>query len=101
MKFRTEPSFEREFSRLPREHRHLFLAMLYGHLLPALAAGAHRGMTPWPKRLRVHKLTNSDVYSMTWSFASPDGRATFHFEKDDDGEPMLVWGRIGNHSIYE
>jgi hypothetical protein len=46
-------------------------------------------------------LKETSIYSVTWSFSSPDGRATFHVEKADDGEPLLVWRRIGNHDIYE
>lgn len=38
---------------------------------------------------------------MTWSFASPDGRATFHLEADGEAQPLPVWRRIGNHSIYQ
>ncbi|MGH3491519.1 MAG: hypothetical protein ACRDP8_26815 [Actinopolymorphaceae bacterium] len=41
------------------------------------------------------------MHSLTWSFSSPDGRATFHLETDENGEPLLVWRRIGNHSIYQ
>jgi hypothetical protein len=38
---------------------------------------------------------------LTWNFASPDGHATFHLDKTDDGEPVLVWHRIGDHAIEE
>lgn len=38
-------------------------------------------------------------YSMTWSFASPDGRALFRLA-NAQGETVVVWLRIGNHSIY-
>jgi hypothetical protein len=41
-------------------------ATVRGHLIPALAARAHRGEAPWPKRLRIHKI--GEVYSLTWSF---------------------------------
>ena len=33
--------------------------------------------------------------------ASPDAGATFHLEHTADGEPLLVWRRIGDHSIYQ
>ncbi len=52
------------------------------------------------RRLRVHRLSNSEIYSLTWNFSSPDGRATFHLDKTSDGEPILVWRRIGDHGIY-
>jgi hypothetical protein len=37
---------------------------------------------------------------MTWSFAGPDGRALFRLV-EIDGEPVLIWLRVGNHSIYQ
>jgi hypothetical protein len=64
-------------------------------------AGAHTGLTSWPSRLRIHKLTDTDIYSPTWNFASPDGRATFRFTTDEAGEPLLQRRRIGDHSIYD
>jgi hypothetical protein len=36
---------------------------------------------------------------MTWSFAGPDGRATFEFITID-GEPAIRWRRIGGHEIF-
>lgn len=36
---------------------------------------------------------------MTWSFSSPDERALFRFA-EVDGETVVVWLRVGNHSIY-
>jgi len=32
------------------------------------------GAPPWPKRLRIHRLSNTEIYSLTWNFASPDAR---------------------------
>ncbi|MGH3908445.1 MAG: hypothetical protein ACRDTE_30300 [Pseudonocardiaceae bacterium] len=52
-------------------------------------------------RLRIHRLTGSGIYSVTWNFSSPDGRATFHLESAEGDEPLLVWRRIGDHSIYQ
>ena len=40
-----------------------------------LDAGAHTGAAPWPRALRIHRIGRD--YSMTWSFAGPDGRALF------------------------
>jgi len=37
---------------------------------------------------------------MTWSFAGPDGRATFELV-EVDGEPAIRWRRIGDHRIFE
>ena len=64
----------------------------------ALASGAHRGEIPWPRRLRIHKI--ADAYSLTWSFAHPDGRALFIIERGSDGAPVLTWIAIG-YDIYD
>jgi len=99
VKYRTTGSFDNALAKLPREHRALFLAAVTEHLLPALTAGAHRGEAPWPRRLRVHMI--AEAYSLTWSFAGPDGRALFVIERIEADEPMLVWIAIGYHDIYQ
>lgn len=101
MKFTSLKAFDRELRQLPKEHQRLFLATIHRSFLPAVDAGAFSGTPPWPTRLRIHKLEGYDVYSLTWNFASPDGRATFHVQKDEGGDPLLVWRRIGDHSIYK
>lgn len=100
MKYRTNTSFERDLARLPAEHKKLFLAILRDHFLPAIDAGAFTGSARWPARLRIHRLTSTSIYSLTWNFSSPDGRATFHLDTEG-AEPILVWRRIGDHSIYD
>jgi len=99
VKYRTTATFDGGFTKLPREHRSLFLAAVTDFLRPALEAGAHRGEAPWPRRLRIHKI--ADAYSLTWSFASPDGRALFIIERAADGQPMLTWLAVGYHDIYD
>ena len=66
----TTAGFDLALAKLPGEHRRLFVDTVRSHLIPALAAGAHRGQAPWPKRLRVHKI--GEICSLTWSFAGPD-----------------------------
>jgi hypothetical protein len=92
VKYRTTAGFDTALAKLPREHRRLFADAVRDHLIPALAAGSHRGEAPWPKRL--HKI--GEVYSLTWSFSGPDGRALFTIGPDTDGEP-LTWLAIGYH----
>ncbi|MBM7787030.1 hypothetical protein [Tenggerimyces flavus] len=101
MKLDTQPVFDREYARLPREHKKLFRAALHEHFLPAVDSGAFTGNPPWPTRLRIHRIADTSIYSLTWSFTGPDGRATFHLESDDEGDPVLVWRRIGTHEIYD
>jgi hypothetical protein len=100
VKYRALASFRADFGRLPAKHRAIFLEVLRTFFLPAIAAGSFAGAPPWPRRPRVHRLSNSEIYSLTWNFSSPDGRATFHLDKTSDGEPILIWRRIGDHGIY-
>ena len=100
MKYRSLESFRNDFRRLPAENQQMLLRVLREFFLPAIGAGSFGGASGWPKRLRIHQLSNTNVYSLTWNFASPDGRATFHLDKMD-GEPLLVWRRIGDHAIYK
>lgn len=97
MKYVRTPGFLIDLRRLPAEHRKLFAVAVHILLRPALDAGAYRGDVPWPRALRIHRIGAG--YSMTWSFASPDGRALFRLA-DVRGETVVVWLRIGNHSIY-
>ena len=78
----------------------MFLQVLRQFFLPAIEAGSFSGTPGWPKRLRIHRIGSTEIYSLTWNFASPDGRATF-LDKMGDGEPVLVWRRIGDHAIYK
>lgn len=40
------------------------------------------------------------MLEMTWSFASPDGRATFEF-LTVDGELCVRWRRVGDHDAFK
>jgi hypothetical protein len=99
VRYHTTAGFDSSFAKLPREHRRLFTDAVRTHLFPALAAGSHRGVAPWPTRLRIHRI--GGVYSLTWNFSGPDGRAPFTVGPDTDGEPILTWLAIGYHDIYE
>ncbi|MGH3190072.1 MAG: hypothetical protein ACRDOL_22955 [Streptosporangiaceae bacterium] len=98
MKYARTPGFLIDLRRLPDEHRKLFVQAVHEFLRPALDAGAHKGAVPWPRGLRIHRI-GAD-YSMTWSFAGPDGRALFRLA-EVAGETVVVWLRVGNHSIYD
>ena len=71
------------------------------------AAGAFvrtRNPGEWPHRLRVKSVVSAPgVFEMTWSFAGPDGRATWEWvpvpgESGQD-RPAIRWRRIGGHAI--
>jgi hypothetical protein len=101
VKYCSADSFRNDFRRLPAEHQRTFQEALRKYFLPAVAAGSFGGSPPWPARLRIHRLANTEIYSLTWKFSSPDGRATFHLDKTEEGDPVLVWRRIGDHGIYD
>ncbi|WP_206061055.1 hypothetical protein [Nonomuraea basaltis] len=92
MKYERSDSFLQDLSRLPSEHYAPFKEAVCKHFLPALAQGAHAGHVPWPVRLRIHKLASTDVYSMAWHFAPPDGRQALR-----DGGPR----RSGERGVIE
>jgi hypothetical protein len=55
----------------------------------------------WPAALRVSRTKGTrGVWEMTWSFASPDGGATFEFARRD-GELICLWRRIGDHGVFK
>jgi hypothetical protein len=56
--------------------------------VPACDSFSNDPATPWPVSLRVKPVRSAaGVMEMTWSFASPDGRATFEF--------VTVGGELG------
>lgn len=69
--------------------------------MPACDAFARTPRTPWPKSLRVKAVRGAPgVLEMTWSVASPDGRATFEF-LTIDGDFRCRWRRIGDHGVFD
>jgi hypothetical protein len=57
MKYVRTAGFLIDLRRLPPEHRKLFVAAVHQLLRPALGARAHTGATPWPRALRIHKIS--------------------------------------------
>ena len=120
MRFQTTPQFDRDYKGLIPEHKKQFRLVLgeFNAACDAYAAAfaevATRAKTKtaatggtgvrayrWPAALRVSPMKSAaGVWEMTWSFASPDGRATFEFARDDQGM-MLRWRRIGDHKVYK
>lgn len=100
MKFERTSTFDRDFRALKPEHQKTFR-----DAIPRFHAACERfissgGTESWPQELRVKKLISvPGVWEMTWSFAAPDGRATFEFV--ETGEEIRVrWRRIGQHAIF-
>jgi len=102
VKYRTSSAFDRDFAGLPPEHRRMFLTSLREHFLPA-STREPCGGTPPGRAACVFTASPQPDLLMTWNFSSPDGRATFHLKRSEQGhdaEPILVWRRIGDHGIY-
>ena len=85
--------FAKDFDSLSRQQQTAFLAAVT-QFVEDLRAG--RGFR---KGLRVKGVRGAGgIFEMTWS---DDGRATFQFgEEIVEGEPHVVWRRIGTHAIF-
>lgn len=79
----------------------------YRALTPDQKKAAHRALEQFKKDLESGSFRKGlrvkgvraarGVYEMTWA---DDGRATFQYgEEIIDGEPHIVWRRIGTHTI--
>lgn len=99
MKFQVTPAFEGDWARLSEPERATFRAVIRDEFHPACERRRDDPDAPWPKTLRVRRVEGAPgIWEMTWSFAGPDGRATFEWA-DIEGQPGVPWRRIGGHSI--
>ena len=98
MKFETTPAFDRDFKRLPREHRKKFRELVSAFNAAAERAAAGQD-NPWPRGMRVKPVKSvGGVWELTWSMSDPDGRATWEWVRID-GESGIRWRRIGDHGV--
>lgn len=101
MKFETTPAFDADLRRLKSEHAAEFKRVVRQKFVPACDAHAADPATPWPASLRVKPVRSAGgVLEMTWSFASPDGRATFEIVTVE-GEQRVRWRRVGGHDVFK
>ncbi|MGI8524195.1 MAG: hypothetical protein ACR2K3_12935 [Nocardioides sp.] len=101
MKFETTPAFDGDYRRLKREHAVAFKTVVREKFALACDAHAKDPTTPWPASLRVKSVRAAPgVLEMTWSFASPDGRATFELVTVD-GDLRCRWRRVGDHDVFK
>lgn len=103
MKFEATASFQRDVKKLKSERKATFKQVVREKFGPACDAWAQatakRKHFVWPKNLRVDEITGAPgIMELTWSFASPDGRATFNLLKRDN-EWICIWRRIGDHDV--
>ena len=96
----TTPAFDADVRRLTPAERDLFRAAVRGRFAPAAVRVAADATARWPKALRVKAVAGATgIWEMTWSFAGPDGRATFEWI-EIGGERAIRWRRIGGHEIF-
>jgi hypothetical protein len=100
MKFETTPAFDADYRRLKPKHREIFRGVLKSKFIPACDAIAADPSAGWPRSLRVKSVQGAPgILEMTWSFASPDGRATFELVTVN-GELRCRWRRVGGHEVF-
>ena len=99
MKYRVLDSFKGDYAGLSADECRLFGDAVV-LMRQAFAARGQRALQQWPARLRTGLLEgHRGIFEMTWSFAGPDGRATFEII-DIGGEPAVLWRRIGSHRVF-
>ncbi len=81
---------ERQWAKLDAAQRAAFRRAV-AVLIADLKAG--EGFSP---ELRVHKLVNTEIWSLTWA---TDGRALFRFGAEiTPGQTHIIWEAIGTHA---
>lgn len=101
MRYQTTPAFEADWRRLSEHERDLFRRIVREDFHPACERHRDDPSAPWPRGLRVRDVEGAQgVWEMTWSFAGPDGRATFEWITID-GERAVRWRRIGGHVVFK
>jgi len=83
-------AFQRHFGKLDAAQKAAFRRALAVFIADLKAGG---GFSP---ELRVHKLVNTEIWSLTWA---KDGRALFRFgDEVTPGEIHIIWEAIGTHA---
>lgn len=87
------PGFNADWKDLSAADRKRFCAALAAFVADLRAGGGFR------RSLRVKGVQGRrGVFEMIWA---PDGRATFSYGPQQlEGEPHIIWRRIGDHSIF-
>ncbi len=100
MRYQTSPAFAADWARLTPRERDLFRRVIRERFHQACERYRDDPSSTWPRSLRVRDIEGArGVWEMTWSFAGPDGRATFEWVRID-GELAVRWRRIGGHAVF-
>jgi len=86
--------FRADFERLTPAQQAVFLVSV-GQFVEDLRSGRQ-----FRKGLRVKGIQGAaGIFEMTWA---DDGRATFEYGQEVvEGEPHVVWRRVGTHSVFK
>jgi hypothetical protein len=98
VKFERTDSFKTDYQRLTNSQKELLRGAV--RAMSSAFESRTQGQAPaWPRRLRIRTMAGvRGVFEMSWSFAGPDGRATFEFVSIE-GEKGIRWRRVGGHAI--
>lgn len=100
MKWETTPAFNADLRRLSAEELKRFQKVVHEAFVPAAERRVANPSAGWPKKLRVRQVVGAPgIWEFTWSFAGPDGRATFEWTTIRD-EQAIRWRRVGGHEIF-
>ncbi len=100
MKYLVLDSFRADYRRLSASDQAIFKAAL-AEFVAACDRYAVDPAVGWPAALRVKPVQSAPgIWEMSWSFAGPDGRATFEWIQVD-GRLAVRWRRIGDHAILK
>lgn len=106
MRYVRSDSFKADYRRLSAQERELFRRSVVLFNTAAGRVASTGDVIGWPASLRVKSVKGTHgIFEMTWSYAGPDGRATWEWTRVTDvgtGElhPAIRWRRIGGHSIF-
>lgn len=92
--FEEFPKFNKDYGKLDAEQRARFREAV-AQFVEDLKASR-----PLRPGLRVKKVQGRDgVFELTWD---SDGRATWQYgDEQIEGEPHVMWRRIGTHDIFK
>lgn len=89
-KYEALAAFQRQWEKLDRNQRAAFRRAL------VVFVANLRGRDGFSPELRVHKLVNTELWSLSWV---NDGRALFRYGSERiAGEPHIIWEAIGSHA---
>jgi len=87
--FESLAAFQRQWAKLDADQRAAFR-----RAVAVFIANIREGRDFNPE-LRVHKLVNTEIWSLTWA---KDGRALFRYGPQiTPGETHIIWETIGTH----